>query len=183
MDQAAEYIERLKDTRLYRFIIVAALIGVAAYFFTGYVITGILVIGVGVVSWTVNRLGMKQVGVELATLSTVVIGVAYGPIPGSLMGLALIMLQMTAGQYTGSYIVWVIPAYPVAGFIAGTFNGVGIFVLGAGLTAGMQALFAVMTAVTVAGNFPRYFPYAATNVVFNLTMFMYVAPVILPLMT
>lgn len=187
MGKASEKLQqlfgRLKKPRNYRLILALALLVIGGYLFTGYIVTAALVISVGTVAWTVNKIHMKQIGVELATFSTVLIGAAYGQVPGAFMGISLILLQVTAGQYKGSYLTWVIPAYPVAGFIAGALGGVEIFLLGAGLTVGMQAVFAILTSVTSMGSFPKYFPYAATNVVFNVLMFQTVAPVLLPLMT
>lgn len=178
-----ELVERLKKPRIYRLILALGLLFIGAYLFTGYLVTAALVIGVGTMAWTVNKINMKQIGVELATFSTVLIGAAYGEVPGAFIGISLILLQVTAGQYKGSYLTWVIPAYPVAGFLAGIFGGLEIFLLGSAITVGMQAVFAFLTSVTSMGSFPKYFPYAATNVIFNIVMFQSIAPLLLPLMT
>lgn len=175
--------QRVKDPKLYRPVLLAAASAVAALYFTSYVVTAALIVGVAVVSFLVNKANLKQIGIELATLATVLIAVTYGPLIGALIGLALVFLQITVGQYTGSYIIWVIPAYGVAGFVAGSLAGTGIFVLGFGLTVVMQAFFATLTAATASGNLGRYMPYAVTNIVFNFFVFRYVAPGLLPLMT
>lgn len=180
-------IEDVKDTlkrpKVYRSLLLISGVAVAALLFTSYIVTAALVVGVGVVAWTMNRLSMKQIGIELATLSTVLIAVAYGPMVGAGMGFALIILLVTAGQYTGSYIIWVIPSYAVAGFIAGSLASMDITVLGIGLTIGMQAVFATLTSVSAAGQLNRYLPFAVTNIIFNLFAFGYLAPRLLPLMT
>lgn len=181
-DQLRQFLERLRQPPVYRILILLVLAGATVFLFTSYVVTAALVAGVAVVSWSVNKAGIKQIGIELATLSTVLVGVTYGAVPGAVAGLGLVTLQLVAGQYTGSYIVWVIPSYAVTGFIAGFFSGMDIFVLGTALTVGMQSLFATLTSVTAAGELSRYFPYAATNVIFNLFVFRYVAPLLLGLM-
>ncbi|MFB6147428.1 MAG: hypothetical protein ABEJ66_00950 [Candidatus Nanohaloarchaea archaeon] len=168
---------------VYRSFILAAVISVALLYFTSYVVTAALVVSVAVVAWAMNKVNMKRFGVELTTLSTVLIAVTYGPAVGAGMGLALVMLQVTAGQYTGSYIIWVIPSYAVAGLAAGVLSGLDIFTLGFGLTVVMQAVFATLTSVTSSGKLQAYLPYAVTNIAFNLLMFSYVAPVLLPLMS
>jgi hypothetical protein len=183
MERLDDLKQKVKDPKLYRPVILAAAAAVAALYFTSYVVTAALVVGVAVVAFLVNKANMKQVGIELATFSTVLIAVTYGPLVGGLMGLGLVFLQITAGQYTGSYIIWVIPAYGVAGFIAGSFSGAGVFALGFGITVGLQAVFAALTAVTASGNLGRYMPYAVTNVIFNFFAFQYLALVLLPLMT
>lgn len=183
MDSFEEFKNTITQPKVYRSLLVVAAAAVAALYFTSYIVTAALVVGVAVVSWSMNKFNMKKVGIELATLSTVLIGVAYGPVIGAAMGLALIILQVSAGQYTGSYIIWVIPSYAVAGFVAGVLGSTDIFLLGFGLTVGMQAVFATLTSVTASGSLSHYLPYAATNVVFNLVVFRYVAPVLLPLMT
>ncbi|MFB6191363.1 MAG: hypothetical protein ABEJ64_02955 [Candidatus Nanohaloarchaea archaeon] len=182
-----ERLQDLKDVftqpKVYRPLVAIAAAAVAALYFTSYVVTAALVVGTAVTAFMMNKLNMKQVGVELATLSTILIAVTYGPVVGAVVGLAVITLQVTAGQYTGSYIIWVIPSYGIAGFIAGSLSGADIFTLGFGLTAGMQVVFAALTSVMASGNLSRYLPYAVTNVLFNFAVFMYVAPALLPLMS
>lgn len=183
MDTLGSYLDFLRQPRVYRLLLAAAAVSVAVLYFTSYIVTAALVLGVAAVAWTMNRAGMKRVGIELSTLSTVLIGVSYGPVVGAAMGFAVIMLQVTAGQYTGSYIIWVIPSYAVAGLLSGVMSSMDVFVLGMGLTVGMQAIFAALTSFTASGRLQAYLPYAVTNVVFNLLVFRYVAPVLLPLMT
>jgi len=181
-EEFQEFLERIKNPLVYRAIGLVALLAAGAFMFTSYVVTAILVVGVGVISWSMHKLQVKRIGVELTTLSTVLIAVTYGPLIGAIAGFGLIILQITAGQYTGGYIIWVIPSYPVAGIIAGISSSMEIFTLGAGLIIGMQMVFAILTSVSAAGRLDKYLPYAVTNIIFNLAVFYYVAPALQELM-
>lgn len=181
-DRLKEILDQLKQPIVYRAVGIIALLAIGVFFFTSYLVTAALVAGVGIVSWSVNKMNMKRIGIELTTLSTVLIGVVYGPLIGAAAGFGLIILQITAGQYSGGYIIWVIPSYPVAGAIAGIQSGMEIFALGAGLIIGMQTVFAALTSFSSAGRLDKYLPYAVTNVLFNLAVFYYLAPILLGLM-
>ncbi len=174
--------EYSKNPRIYWTAGIIGMVAAGVFFFTEYVAAALLVAGVALTAWTVNQLGIKTVGIELTTLSTVLIGAVYGPFIGAVAGFGLILLQVIAGQYTGGYIIWVIPSYAVAGFAAGFFSGRDIFVLGAALTVGMQVVFALLSSVTSLGSLDRYLPYAVTNTGFNLVLFYYFAPLMLELM-
>lgn len=178
-----EFFNGLRDIRTYRVVIALGVLAVGAFFFMDYLLTTLLVASVGLVAWTMNRMGeLKRFGIELTTFATVLIAVVHGPYIGAVTGLGLILLQIVAGQYTGGYIIWVIPSYMFVGCISGVFATTDIFVLGALLTVGMQVFFASMTAVTSLGRLEMYMPYAVTNVGFNLLLFYYLAPILLELM-
>lgn len=173
-----EIVEKVKEPGFYRPFTALVGLSAAALFLTDYFVIGILLIATALTSWGVRQAGIKRVGIELATFSTVIIGFTYGAATGAGIGLLLIMLQIVAGQYTQGYIIWVIPSYAVAGFLAGTFSSVGIFTLGASLLIGMQIIFATFSAILPMGNISKYLPYGITNIVFNLFMFKFIAPAV-----
>lgn len=162
-----------------RILLIGLVIG-STLFFTDYMLVAALIILTVITPLALNHLGLKGLGIELVTLTTVIIGINFGPEAGAIAGFLLMATHMISGQFTGAYILWVIPSYAVAGFIAGT-AGLEITVLGIALAVGMNVAFTALT-MAVTPEAIRYFvPHAAGNIVFNALLFTQIAPQLLAL--
>ncbi len=159
----------------------AVVIAAGWLFARDYAIVALLVLFTGLVSWGTAKFGVKWTGIELATVSTVLIGTMFGPATGAVAGFFIIILQLSAGQYIGPYVLWVIPGYILAGFLPSILSG-NIFTVGMTIIVGLQVLFSLMTFLVTPGGLSKYLPYAAGNVVFNFLAFSFLAPRLLGFM-
>lgn len=170
--------KRLKSKKVYRAVLLVLLVAVPALFLTDYFALGILLVAPVVMAWLVKYAEIRWSGVELATFSTVMLGMAFGPRLGAILGLFVVTTQMIVGQWIGPYILWVIPSYAVAGAVAGLLSTTNPVTLGIGITIGIHAIFLVFTAFMTPGGLPKYTPYAIGNIIFNIILFQAVgAPV------
>ena len=125
-----------------------------------------------------RRMGIKQLGIEFVTLTTVLVALTMGPEAGALAGFFLMAEHMIAGQYSGAYLIWVIPGYAAAGFIAGVVS-LPVTALGIGIAIGLNTVFTALTALVTPDATPYFLPHAVGNVVFNAALFIYLAPQLL----
>src|SRR3989344_5471747 len=91
-----------------------ALLAVAAALVAAYAklfVVVLLIAAVVGVSLFVQHFHLRLFGIELVTFATVLIGVAYGPLAGAIMGLVLVLVQLVMSGYFGIYYLWVIPEY------------------------------------------------------------------------
>lgn len=129
-----------------------------------------------------NYAGIKMLGIELVTLTTVLTALELGPEAGAAAGFLLMTAHMVAGQFSGAYILWVIPSYAIAGFVAGTIS-MDITTLGIGIAVVLNTLFTALTsAISPPGALSGQIPHAIGNIVFNSVIFLYVAPQLLAMM-
>ena len=147
-----------------------------------YVMAAFLVMITVGIALIMNLSGFKILGLEFATLSTIVFGYAFGPKFGAIMGLILILLQIIIGGYINVYVMWVVPGYIVLGFLAGLLNGYAIGTLGPVLTGIMLFTFSLFTFLLTPGALPHYLPYAGSNFIINLILFNFFAPWIIEVM-
>lgn len=152
-----------------------AAIALFAVFFRSYFIAVSLTAATAVVAFFVNEFDLRFAGVELATFSTVVLGMMFGPVPGAAAGVFLVMIQLVVGQQVGPYMVWVVPTYGAVGLVAGVLS-LPISQLGLYLTLGMHAVFLTCTAVFTPQAVSKFLPYSVGNVVLNAALFTAVAP-------
>jgi len=128
-----------------------------------------------------NYAGIKMLGIELVTLTTVLTALQMGAEAGAIAGFVLMTAHMVAGQFSGPYILWVIPSYAIAGFVAGTV-GLDITTLGIGIAVVLNTVFTAITSAISPQGLSRFIPHAIGNIVFNAVLFMYVAPQLLAMM-
>ena len=155
-------------------IVLAALFAI----FTDVILISVLVVLSIFAPLALKRLGLKMIGIELVTLTTVLVALTMGAEAGALAGFFLMTGHMVSGQYSGAYLVWVIPGYAAAGFLAGTLN-MPITTLGIGLAVGLNAVFTFLTAGITPEALPYFIPHAVGNVLFNAALFIYLAPQLL----
>ena len=91
----------------------------------------ILVLGlVAVLSTMYKRYMRAPPAVELITFSTVMIGIAYGPLHGAIFGAVTTLVAEILNSCLDAFIVGYIPARAVVGFVSAFFPTAGIVPLG-----------------------------------------------------
>ncbi len=166
-----EVVSRLKSKQVYRAVLFLFLVAVPAFFLTDYFVLGILILSPIVVAWLVKYVEMRWSGVETGTFAVVMVGMVLGPEMGAVLGFVIITAQMVVGQYIGPYILWVIPSYVVAGFVAGMMASMNPATLGIAMIIGLQATFLTFTALLTPSGLSKYLPYAVGNTLFNVILF------------
>jgi hypothetical protein len=163
--------QKENKNRLVRYL---KLIGIMALLFAIFKGVFILVILIGLslsMSYLVNYIKLRNLGIELVTLIAVLVGIKYGSMPAFLITFVLILYHLAAGGFFGTYWFWVIPSYCLAGVIAGFFQAEDISRLGFFLTLGINMITSVFTAIATPGFLPRHLPFAVSNVIFNVILF------------
>jgi len=127
------------------------------------------------ISFLVNNFPVRNLGIELVTFIAVLTGWKYGPLPALIITFVLITYHMVAGGFLGNYVLWVIPAYCVAGLISGFLPQVSIITLGIALTIGINLNNIIFTAITNPGYLPKYMIFVITNIIFNILLFTTIA--------
>lgn len=122
------------------------------------------------VSFAVGKLRIKSIGIELVTFITVISALAYGTAAGAIIGLALITIHIAIPQYMGAYVIWVIPEYALAAVLVSAIGG-SVASAGIIVTLVLNAINVLLTFIVSREHLPRYLPYAATNVIFNIILF------------
>ena len=175
-------LNKITENKLFKkFLLVLPLVA-AVFFITDVMVLSILVVLSLITPIFVKYAGIKMLGIELVTLTTILTAVELGPELGAIVGLVLMTAHMIAGQFSGAYILWVIPGYAVAGFIAGTVS-LDITTLGIGIAVVLNTVFTGITAsISPPGALSGQIPHALGNIIFNSVLFVYVAPALLAMM-
>lgn len=163
-------------------LLLAVLVVSLGFYLSEYMVPLILLISTAIISILTTRLELNQLGIEIATFSTVLMGAFFGPRTGALLGLVFILVQLFSGGSPGMYIIWVIPGYVLAGHLAGIFSEVSIVLLGVSLSLGLQSFFLFCTTLLMREGVARYFQYSVFNVAFNALLFTALGPRILELL-
>lgn len=159
------------DMKNLRHIFLTAIILVAGYFYTTYITLIGLLTATFLVSVVVNRYEINRLGIELATFSTILSGITFGPEQGALLGIVFITIQLFTGKPPGIYMIWVIPSYGVAGYVTGHITGLEVDQIGLASAVMLQAFFSLTTLILMRNRLPRYLQYAFFNIVFNAVLF------------
>jgi hypothetical protein len=148
--------------------------------FFGQFIIFMLIIAELVLAFFMGEFEIRQIGMELVTLITVLSGVLYGPIAGLVMGAVLVTLRFILTRMLGPYVLYSIPAMGIVGILAGysmqwfgsiTTAGIVLSVAYNIITASMGSL--------VMHDFFQELLWSGSNIVVNIALFSYVAPIIL----
>jgi len=123
-----------------------------------------------VTSFAINRIQIRSLGVEFVLFASVMAGMAYGPWAGALTAFALMSFHVAVANYRGPYIIWVIPEYALAGFLAGILQWDPV-ALGISLALMVNGIGLFFTFIFNRGFLGHYLPYAITNVIFNFLVF------------
>ncbi len=165
------YLERVRDYVSLRSILLASVVLASAYFFTQKALMVLMAVTVLVFSHFTSKYNINRFGLELSSFFTITTGYALGPETGAVFGLILITLQAFSGGAPGFYILWVIPSYGLAGYLAGTYSSMPLSQIGPMLVAGFQTFFLTMTVIFSRGYTVKYFQYAVFNFAINTTLF------------
>lgn len=132
-------------------------------------------------AFAVNYLEMWILGLELATLTTVLAGASFGPATGAAIGILSIVGHLIFGRYMSIYVFWLVPSYAAAGFMAGTM-AMPITQLGITILIGLHAAFLIFLLAFSIEELSQYVFYGALNIAVNVGLFVTVAPVLFQLM-
>ena len=113
-------------------------IGVVAGFFLAFAlkqylkeaIVLALLASISVFSTIYKRFMRVPPAVELATFSTVMVGVAYGPVTGALFGAIITVVAEIMNSGIDAFIVGYVPGRAVVGFVSAYFPAANIVTLG-----------------------------------------------------
>ena len=110
----------------------------------------------------------KYLGIELVTMSTMFVGVVYGPVLGGLYAFTMLLVHLIVGDYyMGAYLMWVAPEYILLGVLSGIFGTGVIGPLGISFIIGINLLNLFFTFVGENERFFKELPYAVGNSVIN----------------
>jgi|GEM_PF-677170 hypothetical protein len=178
----AENFSNIAENKLFKKLLLVLPLIAAIFLITDLMVISILVVLSLITPIFVKYAGIKMLGIELVTLTTILTAVELGPELGAIVGLVLMTAHMIAGQFSGAYILWVIPGYAVAGFLAGTVN-LDITTLGIGIAVVLNTVFTGITAyLSPPGALSGQIPHAVGNIIFNSMLFVYVAPALMSMM-
>lgn len=161
-----------------KYLLAIPIIAVPMMFYSKLAISVLLAVLTLVLSYAVQRTHIKRFGIEMVTLTTVVIGVSFGALPGAISGIIMIMLHDVITHKIQPFWIVVVPMFGVIGAIAGFYAYANILLLGIGLT--LLSHFVFVMFQTITNHFPaKYLPYAVANICFNACLFYAVAPVLI----
>ncbi|MBI2547539.1 MAG: hypothetical protein HYW23_03780 [Candidatus Aenigmarchaeota archaeon] len=115
---------------------------------------------------------LKYIGIELVTLSTMLVGVLYGPVIGGLYGITVLLTHFILGRYyLGPYLTWVVPEYVLLGVLCGILGRGVIGALGLTFTIGLNVVNLFLTFMMDRGVVGKELPYAVGNSLINSVLF------------
>jgi hypothetical protein len=130
----------------------------------------LLILASVAISFAINRINLRYIGIELVMFAAVITGFVYGPVAGAFTGAILMIFHLSMGQYIGPYVLWVVPAYGAAGFLAGSFD-IPIATLGMYITILVNAVEIFFTLAFNRAFIVQFSVWSFTNIAFNLILF------------
>ena len=158
--------------KLDAYILIIGLVVLAVLALTNLLAIALLLAVAFILSFFIQRFGLRMIGIELVTFVSVVAGFVYGPFVGIAIALVLIIFHLLVSGYFGIYFAWVIPEYPIAAYIASTMSSQSIVSVGILIVIGLNVINILLTAVAYRQNIGKYLLYAVTNVLLNVILFM-----------
>ena len=121
-------------------------------------------------------------GIELSTISTIMIGVAYGPLAGVIMGLLGRTIEGFASRRVFS-LATTLPLYALLGYTAGALSGsFSISVLGIVLSLAYAMFAGFLTLIILQGRISKVFLFAIIQIGVSIAFFIHIAPFLIMLM-
>ena len=115
---------------------------------------------------------LKYIGIELVTISTMIVGVVYGPIIGGAYAFTILPIHFMLGRYyIGTFVVWVIPEYILLGVLSGILGTGIIGPLGVSLIVGLNLMSLFFTFIGESERVGKEIPYAIGNAIINSIIF------------
>ncbi|MBI2084133.1 MAG: hypothetical protein HYT70_00765 [Candidatus Aenigmarchaeota archaeon] len=123
---------------------------------------------------------VKYLGIELVTLSTILIGIMFGSLIGAVYGAVVLIAHLILGRYyIGPYLLWLLPEYALIGVVSGVMGNGIISLVGVSVIAGMNFVNLFLTFLVDRERVGPYVPYVLGNVVINSLLLMQVMPLLL----
>ena len=114
------------------------------------------------------------------TLSTILVGILYGPMLGGIYAFTILLAHLMLGRYyMGAYLAWVIPEYILLGVISGILGNQIIGLWGVLFIVVMNALNLLFTSMAESDRAAKELPYVVGNTIINsVVLLKFLAPVI-----
>jgi hypothetical protein len=137
---------------------------------------------VGLLTRGLNSAGIP-IGFEVVTLSTVLIGMTYGPLAGIIMGLTGRLMEAFSSSKYFSLII-TLPLYALVGLIAGLFSSAGgnIVIIGIILSIAYALISGFLSFAALGGRASKAVIFAVTEIIVNVFLFANIAPAVLGIM-
>jgi hypothetical protein len=179
----SRFVTSLLERLSLKIIIVAIVMLILVVFFLNWLVVVGLMITAMAISFLVTKYqGLRNFGIELIALTTIITGYVYGATPGIAVGLVLIIFHLVIGGFLGIYIIWTIPEYAAIGYLASIMTTMPIATVGIILVLGINTVNMVITSIVFGANAARHLPWALTNLLLNIPLFLFVAPVIVQIL-
>lgn len=115
-------------------LVLGIIAGLVLLFFFGHYLKDIVVLAllaaIGILSTIYKRYMRIPPAVELVTFSTVMAGLAYGPVVGAVFGAVVTVLAEVFNSGIDAFIIGYIPARAIVGFTSAFFPATDIVTLG-----------------------------------------------------
>lgn len=157
------------DWKIYSILLGILLLAVLVLFLKKFLFFLIIVGATILVAFILRFLQLlKYAGVELVTLSTLLVGVVYGPLIGGIYGFVLLLAHLIVGNYyIGTYLMWLLPEYVLLGVLSGILGEGIIGYIGMSFIVGMNLLNAFLTFLGENERFVKELPFAIGNSLIN----------------
>jgi len=127
------------------------------------------------------RFMVKYFGVEFVTFTTIIVGIAYGPFIGVIMGIFGRLAEALSMRRSFSLAV-TLPLYAITGFLAGSIHLLDPIRLGIYLTIIYGILSGIATLIFLGGRAHRIVFFTITQVVLSILLIVKLFPALLPIM-
>ena len=155
--------------------IIVIVIGIL--FFFNWLIIILLISITAIVSFALGRAHIRHLGIEFVAFTTIITGFVYGATAGLIIGFTLIILHLALAGFFGLYVVWTIPEYTAMGYIASIMAATqSITIIGITLVIGVNVLNMIITFILFRENSAKHIPWVVTNILFNILLFIFLAP-------
>ena len=160
------------DWKVYSVLIGIALLGFVALFLHKLFFFLVISLATSLVALILRFVKpLKYMGIELVTLSTMLVGASYGPIIGGIYAFTLLLTHLVLGDYyIGVYLIWVLPEYVLLGVMSGVFAS-NLDSIGIAFVIGMNIMNLIFTYLNENDRFFKELPYAIGNSLINSFLF------------
>lgn len=161
------------DWKIYAIAIGALLLSVLIFFLQKVFLFLIIALATAIVALALRFLRpIKYVGIELVTLSTMLVGVAYGPVIGGIYAFTILLVHLILGDYyIGTYLMWILPEYTLLGILSGIFRTEIMGPLGVAFIVGLNLMSLFFTFIGENERFVKELPYSIGNSAINSLVF------------
>lgn len=150
--------------------------------FVGQLIVTTLIVTEIVLSFFLGRMEVRQFGIEIVTMTTVISGALYGPLIGAVVGAVLLSIRFILTKSLGVYVLYCIPMMVVIGAISGfSVAALGGIAIAGIVLSGIYNLVTASLGTAIINDFFQEVVWSGTDFALNALLFWYVAPVIVAL--